>query len=206
MSTLRLFSALVVFFEISMSEKDTTSPPKGRLRNSTPKGSTETNESPRDKDCTATVTLDTEIPIFITKSESKTTSGRTRSENTTTEKRLSGQETTLKFLCSQMATIQASVVELTSLVKSNKRSFAESECDLDSPRNKGLRIDVADEGPYACQDFEREDYSESATNYNLVDDNPEMAYIPTYHESKHEMFGEDELKSEGDNETDLAIS
>ena len=33
-----------------------------------------------------------------------------------------------------------------------------------------------------------------------------MAYIPTYPESEHEMFGEDEFNSEGDNETDLAIS
>ena len=121
-----------------MSEKDRISPPKGRLRNATPKGSTKTSESPRDKNCTATVTLDTEIPIIITKSESKTASGRTRSKDTTTEKRLSEQETTLKSLCSQMATIQASVVELTSLSKSNKRSL-ESECDLDSPRNKRVR-------------------------------------------------------------------
>ena len=56
------------------SKEDTTSPPKGRLRNATPKGSTKTSESPEDKDCTATVTLDTEIPIIITKSECKTAS------------------------------------------------------------------------------------------------------------------------------------
>ena len=105
-----------------------------------------------------------------------------------------------------MARIQASVVELTSLVKSSKRSLAESECDLDLPRNKRLRIDVAGEGPNASQDFEPEGYCESAADYNLVDDNPEMAYIPTYPESEHEMFGEDELESEGDNETDLAVS
>ena len=128
-----------MLIEISMSEKDTTSPPKGRLRNATPKGSTKTSESPRDKDCTATVTLDTEIPIIITKSESKTASGRTRSKDTTTEKRLFEQETTLKSLCSQMATVQTSIVELTSLVKSNKRSLAESECGLDSPRNERLK-------------------------------------------------------------------
>ena len=79
-----------------------------------------------------------------------------------------------------MATIQASVVELISLVKSNKRSLADSECDLDS-----------------YQDFEPEGYSESATDYNLVDDTPEMAYIPTYSLSEHEMFGEDELESKG---------
>ena len=88
-----------------------------------------------------------------------------------------------------MATIQASVVELTSLVKSHKRSLAESECDLDLPRNKRLRIDVAGEGPNAYQDFEPEGYSESAADYNLVDDNPEIVYIPTYPESEHEMFG-----------------
>ena len=96
-----------------------------------------------------------------------------------------------------MATIQASVVELTSLVKSNKRSLAESECDLDSPRNKRLRIDIVGEGPNACKDFEPEGYSESAADYNLVDGNPEMACIPTYPESEHEMFGEDKLESEG---------
>ena len=145
-----------------MSEKDTSGPPKGRLRNATPKGSTKTSESPRDKHCTATVTLDTEIPIIITKLESKTASGRTRSKDTTTEKRLSEKKTTLKSLCSQMATIQAAVVELTSLVKSNKRSLAESECDLDSPRNKRLRICVADKGPNAYQDFKPKGYSESA--------------------------------------------
>ena len=168
--------------------------------------STKTNESPRDKDCTATVTLNTEIPVIITKSENKTASGRTRSKDTTTEKRLSEQETTLKFLCSQMAKIQASVVELTSLAKSNRRSLAKSECDLDLPRNKRLRIDVAGEGPNAYQDCEPEGYSESAADYNLVDNNPEMAYIPTYPKSEHEMFGEDELESKGDNETDLAVS
>ena len=65
-----------------MGEKDTTSPPKGRLRNSIPKLSTKTSESPRDKNCTATVTLDTQIPIIITKSESKTESGRSRSKDT----------------------------------------------------------------------------------------------------------------------------
>ena len=81
-----------------MSENDTTSSPKGRLRNATPKGSIRTSESRRDKDCTATVNLDTEIPITITKSESKTASGRTRSEDTTTEKRLSEQEMTLTSL------------------------------------------------------------------------------------------------------------
>ena len=165
-----------------MSDKDTTGPPKGRLRSATPKGSTKTSESPRDNDCTATVTLDTEIPIIITKSENKTASGRTRSKDTATDKRLSEQETTLKSLCSQMATIQASVVELTSLVKSNKRSLAESECDLDLPRNKHLRIDVAGEGPNAYQDFEPESYSESAADYDLVDDNPEIAYILSYPE------------------------
>ena len=166
-----------------MSEKDATSPPKA---------STKTSESPRDKDCTATVTLDTEIPIIITKSESKTTSSRTRPKDATTENSLSEQEMTLKSPCSQMATIQTSVLELTSLVKSNKRSLAESECDLDLPN--------------AYQDFEPEGYSESAADYNLVDDNPEMVYIPTCPESEHEMFGEDELESEGDNETDLAVS
>ena len=96
-----------------------------------------------------------------------------------------------------MATIQASVVELTSLVRSNKRSLAESECDLDLSRSKHLRIDVAGEGPNAYQDFESESYSESAADYNRVDDNPEMAYIPTYPESEHEMLGEDELESGG---------
>ena len=105
-----------------------------------------------------------------------------------------------------MATIQAFVEELTSLVKSNKRSLAESECDLDLPRNRPLRIDVAGDGPDAYQDFEPEGYSESAADYNLVDNNPEMAYIPTYPESENEMFGEDELKCEGGNETDLAVS
>ena len=195
-----------MFFEISISEKDTASPPKGRLRNAAPKGSTKTSESPRHKDCTATVTLDTEIPIIITKSESKTASGRTRSKDITTEKRQSEQETTLKSLCSQMATIQASVVELTSSAKINNRSLAESECGLDSPKNKRLRIYIAGEGPNAYQDFEPEGYSESAADYNLVDDNPEMAYIPTYPESELEMFGEDELESEGGNETDLAVS
>ena len=69
-----------------MGEKDTTSPPKGTLRNSTPKLSTKTSESPRDKNCTATVTLDTQIPIIITKWKSKTESGRARSKDTTTEK------------------------------------------------------------------------------------------------------------------------
>ena len=33
-----------------------------------------------------------------------------------------------------------------------------------------------------------------------------MANIPTYRESEHEMCGEDELKSEVDNETNLAVS
>ena len=33
-----------------------------------------------------------------------------------------------------------------------------------------------------------------------------MAYILTCPESEHEMFGEDELESEGDNETNLAVS
>ena len=94
------------------------------LRMRVPKGSTKASESPRDKDCTATVTLERRFHIIITKSESKTASGRTRSKDTTTEKRLSEQETTL--------------------VKSNKRSRAESECDLDSPGNKRLRIDVAE--------------------------------------------------------------
>ena len=82
-----------------MSEKGTPSPPKGRLRNATPnwKGSTETSEPPRDKDCTATVSLDMEIPnmeipTIITKLESKIASGRIRS----TEKHLSKQEMTLK--------------------------------------------------------------------------------------------------------------
>ena len=115
--------------------------------------STKRSESPRDKDCTAAVTLDTEIPIIIIKSESKTTFVSTRSKDTTTEKRLSEQKTTLKSLCSQMATTQASVVELTSLVQSNKRSLAKSECDLSSPRNKRLRTDIADEGPNAYQGF-----------------------------------------------------
>ena len=32
-----------------------------------------------------------------------------------------------------------------------------------------------------------------------------MAYIPTYPESEQEMFGEDELESERDNETDLGV-
>ena len=58
----------------------------------------------------------------------------------------------------------------------------------------------------AYQDFEPEGYSESAGDYNLVDNNPEMAYVPAYRESENEMFGEVELKSEGGNETDLAIS
>ena len=95
-----------MFFEISMSEKGTPSPPKGRLRNATPKGSTETSEPPRDKDCTATVTLDMEIPIMeipiiITKLESKIASGRIRSDQIrSTEKHLSKQETTLKSLYS----------------------------------------------------------------------------------------------------------
>ena len=129
-----------------MGEKDTTSPPKGRLRNSTPKLSTKTSESPRNKNCTATVTLDTQIPIIITKSGSKTESGRARSKDTTTEKRLPKLKTTLKSLCSQMATTQASVVELTSVVKRNKKSLAKSECNLGSPRNKRLRIDIEDEG------------------------------------------------------------
>ena len=140
-----------------MGEKDTTSPLKGKLRNATPKLSTKTSESPRNKDCRTTVTLDTQIPIIITKSESKIESGRARSKDTTTEKRLSKQKTTSP--CSQMATTQASVVELTSMVKRNKRSLAKSECNLGSPRNKRLRIDIEDEGPNAYQDFEPEDYS-----------------------------------------------
>ena len=65
-----------MFFEVSMGEKDTTSPPKGR--NATPKLSTKTSESPRDKNCKAKVTLDTQIPIIITKSESKAESGKAR--------------------------------------------------------------------------------------------------------------------------------
>ena len=32
-----------------------------------------------------------------------------------------------------------------------------------------------------------------------------MAYFPTCPESEHELFGEDELENERDNETDLAI-
>ena len=148
-----------MFFEVSISEKDTASPPKGRLRNATPNLSTKTSESPRDKNCTANVTFDTQIPIIITKSESKTESGRARSKDTTTEKRLSKLKTTLKSLCSQMATTQASVVELTSIVKRNKRSLPKSECNLGSPRNKRLRIDIEDEGANAYQDFEPEGYS-----------------------------------------------
>ena len=54
---------------------------------------------------------------------------------------------------------------------------------------KRLRIDVEDEGHNAYHHFEPGGYSESAADYNLVDDNPEMAYIPTYPESEHEMFG-----------------
>ena len=34
-------------------------------------------------------------------------------------------------------------------------------------------------------------------DYNLVDDNSEMAYFSTYSKSEHEMFGEHELESEG---------
>ena len=33
-----------------------------------------------------------------------------------------------------------------------------------------------------------------------------MAYFPICPESEHETFREDELESEGDNETDLAVS
>ena len=33
-----------------------------------------------------------------------------------------------------------------------------------------------------------------------------MAYFPICLESEHEIFREDELESEGDNETDLAVS
>ena len=58
-----------------------------------------------------------------------------------------------------------------------------------------LRIDVAYEGPNAYQDIESESYSESATDIILLTIT-----------QKHEMFGEDELESEGDNETDLGVS
>ena len=35
------------------------------------------------------------------------------------------------------------------------------------------------------------------TKYNLVDDNQGMAYISTYPEYEHEMFGEADFESEG---------
>ena len=165
-----------------------------RLRNATPKGSTKSSECPGDKDCTATVTLDTEIPSIITKEESKTIAGRTRSKDTTAEKRLS--ETRGDFKSSTLTDGDNSSL-CCGAVKRKKRSLAESECDFDSPRNKRLRIEVADKGPNTYQDFEPEGYSESATDDNLVDDNLEMAYIPAYPESEHEMVGEDELESEG---------
>ena len=91
------------------------------------------------------------------------------------------------------------------MVKRNKKSLAKSECNLALPRNKRLRIDIEIEGPNAYQDLDLKATPNQLQTIILLTITQKWRTL-LRPESEHKMFREDELESEGDNETDLAVS